>query len=282
MDIPLDLPPAEFKAAHVLARASRLRTVEIAELVGITERHARRVLAHLLGAGLIERETRGLYRLVRSGERTSMSGNLFGYMATSSKAVLPEDTSYLQSGGDIPPRGMNDTKETSVARDDYETEGDDLGGLGLTEPRPSLTKRVTTAKAEAARPKVPAAHRDVSRDRWTMDFVAKEFRLRARDFGAQPTIATWRERTVINPTGGNSLVMTLKAWQAQQGITPQEAATLLDRFFDDPKQTDRIDSSIEAYRIYLDYLKRNVDLLRRESTSAHVRDLIDSQVISWD
>ena len=162
---------------------------------------------------------------------------------------------------------------------DYEAEGDDLGGVGLTAPRKSLAERVKTSLKR--KPRVPVAHREIPREQWTMEFVAKEFRIRCKELDPV-TVETWRTRVVISPTGGNEMTMALKAWQAQYGITPQEAATLLDDFFADPQQTDKIDSQTPAYKHFLQYLKTHIDRLRMDTVTDADMDRITSQVFPWD
>lgn len=162
---------------------------------------------------------------------------------------------------------------------DYEAEGDDLSGVGMVTPRKSLTERVKTSLKR--KPRVPTAHREVDRSQWTMEFVAKEFRIRCKELDPL-TVETWRTRVVISPTGGNEMTMALKAWQAQYGITPQEAATCLDQFFADTKNTDRIDSQTPAYKHYLHYLKTHVDRLRMNTVTDADMDRVTSQVFPWD
>ena len=162
-----------------------------------------------------------------------------------------------------------------MARDDYEIEGDDLGGPGLIEDRPPAKSRHRAKR----RYKVPATHRDTPREDWTMDFVAKEFRLRLQK--AKPlTLDNWRTAGVIGiGTGGNRMLLALKKWEFEYGITPQEAALLVDRFFDDPRQVSRIDNDIPAYRIFMEYLKRNIDGLRKRNVDPEFDAWIESQVI---
>lgn len=271
--IPLDLPPTEYKTADVLLRAAnggnpRLRTVEIAEMVGITIRHAQRVLVALIKRGLALCTTRGVYQTAMTPTATSTSPNWYVYKPNDQEALATEAASQPLVGA-APEMSESRGRPPMRAYDD----GDDLAGVGLTEPKAAKTSR--------PKRRVPAGHRDIPRERWTMEYVAKEFRKQCSDLNPI-TIATWRERTIISPTGGNEMAMVLKAWQAQYGITPQEAAAILDEFFADPRETDQIDSSVPAYKRYLQYLKTHVDDLRKRDVTGHLVDLVDSQVIAWD
>lgn len=71
MNIPLDLPPVEFKAAYVLADMtknpkSRVRTSEFAERMDLSERQARRVLSALAERGIAIQIARGWYQAQES------------------------------------------------------------------------------------------------------------------------------------------------------------------------------------------------------------------------
>jgi len=67
MDIPLYLPPVEFKTVFMLSEMAReegsaVRTADLADRMGITVRHMQRVLGSLVKDGIVVCVVRGWYR----------------------------------------------------------------------------------------------------------------------------------------------------------------------------------------------------------------------------
>ena len=279
----MELSPAETVALLHLRRRTigeeiHARTSDLTKVLGYGPSRVKQIVASLIGKGMLQRVARGIYRFGETlvsalgGHSSGPDWYVYKPIAHDSSS---EDASHPLLGA--APEMSESSGRTPMY--DYEAEGDDLGGVGMVTPRKSLAERVKTSLKR--KPRVPTAHREVPRKDWTMEFVAKEFRIRCKEIDPV-TIETWRTRVVISPTGGNEMTMALKAWQAQYGITPLEALTLLDQFFADPKQTDKIDSQTPAYKHYLHYLKTHVDQLRMNTMTDDRMDRIKSQVLPWD
>lgn len=270
----MGLKPVDFKAAcYVLTRSDHdlavIPTKDIAAILDMTERQARRVIQSLIEAGLMTRVQRGVYRIHMPEERTSVSyeGTSGDHERTPVSVLLPVSSHMtidlvtktpngVLVGRSAPPKGYTTTKGNTVA-DGYDADDvSDLGGVGHIRSADRPSKR-------RSRPATPQFHRSVPRSEWDMNFVAKEFRHRLHPFVVQ--------RNLIGAGGGKSLPAALRRWEAEYGLTPQEAATLCDDFFDDERQAARISNSVEAYRQWLQYIKENFDRV-------HIGDVEDADV----
>jgi hypothetical protein len=169
--------------------------------------------------------------------------------------------------------GIEVIVEEKVGRYDYETEGSDLGGVGFIGERPA---------APAKKPPKPPKYRNlVPREEWTMNEVASEFRYRAAMF--TPKAGAWDDPINLrgaNHSGGNSLLMALKVW-AGKGLTPQDAASLLEDFFADSRETAKITNAFPAYKLYLAYIQKHIDTLLAGKVTPEYIDHIEEQDISW-
>lgn len=277
----MGLTPQQFMAAcFILDRAEGslavARTADVAEAVGLAPRQARRLVAGLIERGVLARIERGVYRVGHEvlaeaqgledpveahedPERSSMTAftPVSSHMTNDMATKTPNG---VLVGRSAPLKGYKILKGFGMRREDH---GDDLGGVGRTgQPPPS--KPPSTP---------PQFHRVVPREDWNMNFVAKEFRHRLHPHRVRLNL--------VNGGGDNRLPMALRKWQADHGLTPVQAATLVDDFFDDAVETARLGNGVDAWRHFLDYAKRNLDRVQARSVSADEVERIQSQVLPW-
>lgn len=238
------------------------RTVDIAEEVGISRPTAQRAIAELITAGFMTRLVRGRYQLSMSElcQSVSEERSLVSepeYVRTTSNSQEVKEVPNGTSGAEAP-KGI-----TLRTYDD----GDDIGGVGRIESKspPVPRKRATP---------VPSNHRSVPRSEWTMDFVYKEFTHR---------LWLWQRTTGKTLPGDQDkpLKSVLRKWALDYGLTPQEAAELCDRFFDDPKQTVLFGKGWIVYRQFLYYVKVNLMDVRGTVITEDFRDSLYQQEVPW-
>lgn len=280
----LRLTPEQFMAmSYVVARKwdgkHHVRTEDLAMVLGCGVRKAALVISSLIEAGLIIRIRRGVYEIkatkraeeVHTDAEEVHGGALPWYVdkQTSTDYMAREVTDVTSLGGVAPVKGIELITEKRAVRNSYD-DGDDLAGFGLTEPRqPKAKPKPKRAELQF--------HRSVPRSEWTMQHVAKEFRMRVSQLGLEAATGG----IIGLGTNGNRLAMALSQWQSDYQIKPQDAATILDQFFADSSQTSRISNDFPAYTIYLDYLKRNIDRTRGTEISDDYREKVKAQVLPW-
>lgn len=278
----LRLDPQEFMAAcYILTQTDHdlavVKTSAIAQVVGVTDRQARRLVARLIEAGVLTRVQRGIYRVQHPGkgtgesaekdtvvpERTgeSVSGSVYSHMAIDDMATKTPNGVLVERSAPVKGYKILRGSIMPISYDD----GDDLGGFGLTEPRRSASKRSPS--------KPPKFHREVPRSDWNMRYVAKEFRHQL-----QPHAMRLR---LIGGGGDDKLVKALMTWQGQYGVSVEDAATLVDDFFADPSETGRLCNEVDAWRQFLIYAKRNVDRLRDAVVDEDYLASLDAQEVPF-
>lgn len=261
-----DLTPDEFMAYHYIQTRefrgeSYVRTSDLAPILKCTDRTARRVVASLILKGYIVRLARSLYSLVPFEDTSDRNG----HSKASKLEELPSNTSNeVLQGAEIRPTSIGGIEVK------YYDDDSNLGGVGLVEPKvPSVTKKTATTKY----------HRTVPRSQWTMQHVGKEFRLRLAQLN-RGQIDSWRSPVIGAANEATRLVQALYKWQSEYGITPEEAATLMDEFFESD-DIQRMSNEFPPYRLYLQYVKVNIDKLRTRAVTSTVMTEIEEQVIPW-
>ncbi len=269
-----DLTPDEFMAYHFISSRdfkgqAYSRTSDLAVVLKCTDRTARRVVASLIEKGCIRRLARSLYEVVRFEESsvpfedTSVRN---GPYKSYKLEDMPSNTSdeVLQGAEDRP---------ESIGGIDLKYYDDDshLGAVGITLPR--------TQPAKKAASNTIKYHRAVPRSEWSMQHVGKEFRLRLSQLDRGMS-ESWKSPVIGAANESTRLVQALYKWQTEYGITPEEAATLLDEFFESP-EAKKISNELPPYRLYLQYIKVNIDKLRARAVSSVVLEETGGQVIPW-
>jgi hypothetical protein len=278
---PEEITTALYMRNRMLDGVIYASTADLAALLGCSDRNARRVVASLLEKGLIARSGRSQYVPVLAADgtevaakRTPVSANSSVYLTSkaSTEAVTPTASNEAVVGGAAPVKGVEVIKEKTVARYDYETEGNDIGGVGFIGERPT---------PPAKKPKVQQYRNLVPREQWSMDDVVADFRQRVLPF-VQEKIESWHDLPNLrgNHTGGNSMMFVLKGWQ-REGLSPQDVATLLDDFLADERETSKITNALPAYKLALAYIQRNIDTLLGKKVSPADLDRIMNQELTW-
>ena len=142
----------------------------------------------------------------------------------------------------------------------------DTAGIGRIEAPPKPTKRKPTKT-------VPSLHRQVPREEWDMNFVAKEFKHRYQPIAMR--------RNLIGGGGDKQLGMILRKWQADYGLTPQQAATLCDDFFADEREVARISNDPPAFRQWLNYVKKNFDRVSASQITTADIERVEAQEVPF-
>lgn len=272
----LDLTPMEFKTACWLLTVEQAGVIhatsaETAAALSCSEPTSRRVLAELVRKGVFVRLRRGAFAVrVNDHERAkTITDDRKGspvippkyvyvdYMAVSHKSLV-EPNGSTNSGGFAPVKGE---EQQDMGRYDYETEGDDIGGIGLTEERPAT--RVKSRKEDLK------FHRLTPRSEWDMMFVAKEFRHRVltdrRDLLGGGRIDTRR------------LNVVLRKWQRDHGLTPQQAADMVDQFFTDPDRVTALGTH-DPLGVLLRFMQDTFPTLLASEITDDWLDELDEQV----
>lgn len=245
----MDLPPMEFKAAcfmltHDDHGVVRMETQMVADVLKVAPSTARKVIANLVEIGLFTRPSRGVFlttersvESVSTDERSVASDLRYvqvADIATMSYGSKEEPDGSSFSGGSAPVKGM---KGVQIMPIDYD-EGDDLGGIGFIGERPAKTK-------PSRRKRDLKYHRLTPRDKWDMAYVVKEFRHRMT-----------LERPDILGVGvdSRSFLVVLNTWGRDHDLSPQDAATAVDLFFDsDIVQT--LKETPAPYKVFLQFLQ---------------------------
>jgi hypothetical protein len=246
------------------------RTVDIVDELGISRPTAQRAIAELITAGFMSRVVRGVYQICVSEEvspvseeRSPVSVSRYVRTTNSHKQETKEIPNGI-SGADAPKAPNENPKGITVVTYD---DGDDLGGVGMVEPKPEPEPR-------KRRRSVPSLHRNVPREQWTMDFVYKEFNHR---------LFLWSRKTGKDLPGDQEkpLKAALRTWALDYGLTPQEAATLCDRFFDSTMETAKFGKGQPVYRQFLYYVKVNLTGLRGTVISDEFVESLYEQDVPW-
>lgn len=270
MDL-FELTPDEFMAYHyiksrVFHGQSYTRTSDLAEILKCQERKARRIVASLVEKGCIRRAMRSLYEVVPFEDSTNLK-TVSTDLSAHSKAYKLED---------MPSKTSNEVLQGAEYRPEstggievkYYDDDSQLGGVGLVEP-----------KQEKKPAKNTKYHRTIPRSEWNMQHVGKEFRLRLSQLN-RGSVDSWRSPVIGVANESTRLVQALYKWQSDYGITPEEAATLLDEFFESDEVT-RISNELPPYRLYMQYIKVNIDKLRSRTVTSDVLEEIGGQVLPW-
>lgn len=245
-----------------------MRTADLAAEFGVTPRTMQTAIRELIDAAFMTRIVRGVYQIrvsavseerkTSSEERKSVSEP--GYVRTTSSSDITE----VPDGTSAAPSAEKSTKGITLVR--YEDDGQGLAGVGQSE----------TVKAEPRRQRrgVPDLHRSVPREDWTMAFVAKEVNHR---------LWQWQRRSGKTLAGSQTknLTQALNTWALDYGVTPQEAATLCDRFFDDTAQTSRLGKNATVTAQFLQYVKVNLQNVRDIVVTDEYRESVMSQELPW-
>lgn len=271
----LDLTPMQFKTACWLLTREREGVIyatspEAAEALSCSVPTAKRVLAELVGKGVFVRLRRGSLAVrARDHERSKRITDepkgspvippkyvYVDYMAVSHKSLV-EPNGSTNSGGFAPVKGM----KKKLGRYDYETEGDDIGGVGLTEDRPVPRRR--------SRKDDLKFHRLTPREEWDMVFVAKEFRHRVltdrRDLLGGGRIETRRLAAVLNK------------WRLDHGLTPEQAVDMVDQFFTDPDRVTALGTH-DPLGVLLRFMQDTYPVLVASEITDAWLDELDEQV----
>lgn len=253
------------------------RTDDLANELGVSRTTAQRAVRDLITAGFMTRLVRGSYRIEALAGTVSSDRSLVNtteersYLdrttsSTSSKTSKPDGSATHSQAPSAPNARINPICRKGLDMARYTDDGEDLAGFGLTEYRPPKPANRPKAKA------VPNLHRAVPRDEWTMEFVVKEFRHR---------FYLWKNSGQVRsqPIGERlkPLMIGLRKWQAEYGVSVQEAADLCDRFWDDPDQTSRIGNAVPATNLFLHFVKMNIDSVRANELPEDYFDLLDAQ-----
>ena len=266
-----DLTRDEFMAYHYIQRneyrgQSYTRTVDLAGVLKCSVSTAKRVVASLVRKGCVNRVQRSVYTielLEPTVDLKRLTSDPNGPYIASKLEELPSNTSNeVLQGAEIRP-------EIGGIEVKYYDDDSMIGGVGLIEPKTApIQKKSATTKY----------HSTVPRSEWSMQHVGKEFRLRLSQLNRgmldvrSPVIGAANEST--------RLVQALYKWQSEYGITPEEAATLMDEFFESD-DIQRMSNEFPPYRLYLQYVKVNIDKLRTRAVTSTVMTEIEEQVIPW-
>lgn len=269
-----DLTPDEFMAYHYIKSRefrgqSYTRTSDLADILKCQERKARRIVASLIQKGCIRRAMRSLYEVVPfedSVDLKTVSTDLSAHSKASKLEDMPSKTSNeVLQGAEYRP------ESTGGIVVKYYDDDSQLGGIGQLEPK-QVKKPAKTAKSTKY-------HRTIPRSEWTMQHVGKEFRLRLAQIN-RGSADSWRSPVIGVANESTRLVQALYKWQSEYGITPEEAAILLDEFFESD-DVSRISNELPPYRLYMQYIKVNIDKLRARTVTSDVLEEIGGQVLPW-
>jgi hypothetical protein len=269
---PYDLTPQEFMAYHYIKSREYLgqsytRTSDLAEILKCTERSARRVVASLVEKGCIKRLVRSLYVCVPFGDIDDLKRDtsvLSAHSIASKLVETPPNTSDEVLVGAEP-------RPVQIEGISVKYYDDDSGLVAIGRVEPAETEKPSKSNIKY--------HRTVPRDQWTMHHVGKEFRLRLAQITRMDQ-DTWRSPVIGAASESTRLVQALYKWQHDYGITPQEAATLLDEFFESD-DVRRISNEFPPYRLYMQYIKVNIDKLRAKTVSSSHLEEVGGQVLPW-
>jgi len=276
----LRLTPEQFMAAaFILSREvngqSYTRTLDLAVILQCSPATARRIVASLVDMGVLLRIIRGTYAIQNpnrvseqrapvSEQRAPVSEKFTVSTSSTSKTYLA-----LVSPNGLPKGAPPLFKGIQIIKKEHPLAGwiDDDADLhisgGWDAPKAKPTKRSRS---------VPVAHRLIPRELWDMAFVAKEFRLRISQAVSARDLA-------LLGSDGNKLLMTLKVWEVDYNLTPREAATLCDQFFD---SKPFLSNKVAPFRMYLEFMKRNIDQIRGKVLSEDFKTKVAEQVLPWE
>lgn len=244
-----DLNPSEFMAAcYMLASARdgvvRMHADEVAQVLKCSRASAYRVLSGLVDKGLFARPTSGVF-LVNSVSPVRQEVPPVSQSVSpvrQNRYVYVADYGYRSSGlaTDLLRKSVGvqaPVKGDIELRYDYESEGDDLFGIGAIDRPTPKPKRNRRAEIKY--------HRTVPREDWDMTHVAKEFRHR---------LATMRPDLSMD-SDTPRLLEVLRVWQGQNGVTPQEMAATVDNFWNDADRARTMRAEPAPWRQFLQFAK---------------------------
>lgn len=273
----LRLTPNEFMAAtYILTQTqegtARISPENVAKVLGCSYPTAVRVVSSLVEKGVFSRPKRGILEVHTVKDERSPVIVADEVTITSDRSrvshvvdmvdmrhvSLVEPDGSTNSGG-TPQSAVQKTmgKIMPISYDD----GDDLGGFGLTEPR-------TQQKTRTQRKRELKFHRLVPREDWQMAHVVREFRMRL--VHARPDI--------LGGTDGHRMQAALSTWKSDHGLTPQDAATAVDMFFDTPALVADLKENPAAYKYFLRFLQTQYRAIQASEVTDDWLDSLDKQL----
>lgn len=271
----MGLSPQQFMAACVLLESldgdtAQASIEDVASALGSSYSTAARVVNSLVEIGVFLRPMRGVILLPQlspvrvqtsNDVDTTLTGENSKYVqqtrVTSSHMTLAlEEPNGSSNLGAAPPttKGIH---IMPISIDD----GDDLGGVGMTEPRKIAPKK-------RPRKEIVKFHRLTPREQWDMTLVAKEFRHRL----------TLARPDILGGAGdGKSLTAALNKWQQDHGLTPMIAADAVDSFFDSDV-VSTLKESPSPYQVFLRFLQKNYRSIARSDIDDDWLSSLDDQM----
>jgi len=260
-----DLSPNEYMAYHyiqsrVVDSTSYTRTADLARVLNCSMATARRVVNSLIDLNLIKRVMRSVYSvepLVISDERLALIPRV------SSKANKLIDNS--NPSNEVLEGGKIHQESAGVLEVRYYDDSDDVAGIGKFDPPQTKSSH--------------KYHRTRPRSEWSMTDVGREFKLRLAQHNAANLTAAWKAPVIGVGVQAKELAAGLVGYKKRDGVTPQEAAQLLDEFFDSD-YSKKIGNEVPAHKMFLHYIKVNIDNLRARTVTSSAEAEIEGQDLS--